>query len=300
VAGAVAILLGATLALRPYLFPDWATPAFVALGTGLVTLATWAVGIGEGDNEILYLMPVLYSFYFLSERQALMQLGLVAAAYGWLLAANVPAAMAAQRWLTTVGTLLVAGLLVRALNRRVEDLVQELDSSARLDPLTGALNRRGFDERLGIELSRARRTGEPLTVLTVDLDGLKAINDRHGHGAGDETLELAAAVMADSLRDLDVLARTGGDEFVVLLPGCDPSVGLEKAEALRAEVRARSKRESWPVTASIGVAGAPPFPLDPEALMNAADTALYRAKALGRDRVSLAGRAELRRALSAD
>jgi len=298
--GSAAVLLGAVLVMRPHLFPEWATPWFVALGTVLVTLSTQAAGVRETDNEVFYLMAILYSFYFLSRREAFLQLAVVAVAYGWLLLSEITIEMAVARWVTTIGTLLVAGLFVRTLNSRVEELVDELDSNARLDPLTGTLNRRGLDERLGIEISRARRTGEPLTALTVDLDGLKAINDRHGHGAGDEALELAAEVMADSLRDLDVLARTGGDEFVLLLPGCDPSTGLDIAENLLAEVRRRSERESWPVTVSVGVAAAPPLPLDPEALIVAGDSALYRAKALGRDRASLAGRAELRRALRVD
>jgi len=126
------------------------------------------------------------------------------------------------------------------------------------------------------------------------------VNDKFGHAAGDEALELVAAVTAEGLRDVDVLARVGGDEFVILLPNCEPGLGLEIAGALKAEVAARSERESWPATLSMGVAGAPPLPLDPEALLEAADRALYRAKALGRDRVSLAGRAELRQALERD
>ena len=104
--------------------------------------------------------------------------------------------------------------------------------------------------------------------------------------------------MAEGLRDVDVLARIGGDEFVILLPSCEPGGGLEVAEELRAGARALRARV-WPVTLSMGVAGAPPLPLDPEALLGAADRALYRAKSLGRDRGPRSpGPAELRRALS--
>ena len=302
-ASALATLAGALLVLRPYWIPVWATPFFVALGTVLITLATRTAGVsgtGAADNEVLYLMVVLYAFYFLSARQAVAQLALVGVAYGWLLNEDVPLDVGATRWVTTIGTLAVAGVLVRQLNTRVEGLIDELDASAQRDPLTGALNRRGLDERLGIELTRARRTGEPMTVVTADLDGLKHVNDEHGHAAGDEALLLAAQVMADALRDVDVLARIGGDEFVILLPNCEPAQGLEVANALCEEMRTRSERESWPATLSMGVAGAPPMPLDPDGLLQAADRALYRAKALGRDRVSLAGHAELRRALPGD
>lgn len=302
-ASSVAGLAGALLILRPRWFPMWVTPLFVALGTVLITLATKTAGVsgtGASDNEVLYLMVVLYAFYFLTARQAVIQLAFVGLAYGWLLAGEVPVDVGASRWVTTIGTLAVAGILVRQLNSRVEGLIDELDASAQRDPLTGALNRRGLDERLGIELTRARRSGEPLTVIAADLDGLKDVNDQFGHLAGDEALQLAAEVMAEGLRDVDVLARIGGDEFVILLPACDPQVGLRVGEELRAEMGLRSERESWPATLSVGVAGAPPLPLDPDALLGAADRALYRAKSLGRDRVSLAGQAELRHALKRD
>lgn len=300
VAGAVAVVLGATLVARPSLLPLWATPLLVAFGTVLITLATRTTGV-EGvraaDTEILYLLVVIYAFSFLSAPHAFAQLALIGGAYAWLLLESVPPMMASTRWGVTLGTLTVAGVLIRGLNQRFEALVSELDASARRDPLTGALNRRGLDERLGIELARARRTGEPLCVLTADLDGLKEVNDTHGHRAGDEALELTASVIGASLRDVDVLARTGGDEFVMVLPSCEPDVALDIAELLRRRLRERSAKESWPVTLSAGVANAPPLPLDPETLLAAADRALYRAKALGRNRSSVAGQAELKRAM---
>ncbi len=296
----VALLLGGLLVARPESFPQSATPWFVAFGTVLVTLAARTAGVTGthgADNEVLYLIVVLYAFYFLSTWVAVVELALIGLAYGALLLEAVPFDVAVTRWGVTVGTLSVAGLLVRHLNLRVDSLISELDAGARRDPLTGILNRRGLDERLGIEITRARRTGEPLCVLTADLDGLKQINDRYGHAAGDEALGLAAEVMAGGLRDVDVLARTGGDEFVLLLPNCGTGAGFTIAEQLLEGMRMRSSTESWPTTVSVGVAGAPPLPLDPDALVAAADRALYRAKALGRNRASMAGSAEVRRVL---
>ncbi len=296
----IALALGGLLVAHPGLFPQWATPVLVAFGSMLVTLAVRTSGVTDthgADNEVLYLMVVLYAFYFLSTWVAVAELALIGVAYGAVLLEMVPFDVAVTRWGVTLGTLSVAGLLVAQLNRRAESLISELDAGARRDPLTGALNRRGLDDRLGIEIARARRTGEPLCVLTADLDGLKQINDRYGHGAGDEALELAAEVMAKGLRDVDVLARTGGDEFVLLLPNCDAAAGFAIAEQLLESMRVRSNAESWPATISVGVAGAPPLPLDPDALAAAADRALYRAKALGRNRASAAGSAEVKRAL---
>ena len=301
--GVLALALGGLLAARPGMTPLWATPYYVAFGTVLVTLAARTAGVSATNGAghgVLYLMVVLYSFYFLSTRMAVLQLALVGAAFGWILLEQLTFEDSLIRWGVTLGTFAAAGLFVRSLNQSVESLIEELDAGARRDPLTATLNRRGLDERLGIEIARARRTGEPLCVLTADLDGLKEINDRFGHPAGDEALELSAEVMAAGLRGVDVLARTGGDEFVILLPNCDAAKGLEIAEQLRDGMRARSAAESWPATVSIGVAGAPPLPLDPEALLEAADRALYRAKAIGKDRASMAGRAEVRRVLGVD
>lgn len=300
IAAAAAVIIGAVLMFRSETIPTSATPFFVALGTLLITLTTRVAGVDGtrgADNEVLFLIVVIYAFYFLSAPQAFLQLAFIGVCYALLLFEALPGEIALSRWGVTLGTLTVAGMLVRSLNERVEGLISELDVTARRDPLTGTLNRRGLDERFGIELARARRTGEPLTIVTADLDGLKEINDRYGHRAGDEALEFAADVMASGLRDVDVLARAGGDEFVLLLPNCLPEAGLEIAEGLRRRLGERSAAESSPVTLSVGVAGSPPLPLDPELLMTASDRALYRAKAEGRDRSSLAGKSETKQTL---
>ena len=292
VAGALALVIGVLLVAWPAFAPLWATPLFVAFGTVLITLDIHTGGLQDSltsDNQILYLMVVLYSFYFLTTSQAVVQLVLVGIAYGWLLLDAVPTSQALARWGVVLGTLTIAGLLVGGLNRRVELLLAELLVSARRDPLTGALNRRGLDERLALEMARAERTAEPLTLVVADLDDLKGLNDRHGHGAGDQALELAAKVMKGGLRESDALARLGGDEFVLILPNCEPEAGLEIAQKMRARLRQLSADELHPLTMSAGAAGAPPLALDPAQLLAAADRALYRSKQDGRDRSSLAG-----------
>jgi diguanylate cyclase (GGDEF)-like protein len=112
---------------------------------------------------------------------------------------------------------------VAALVRELEALseqVRVLTRLARTDPLTGLANRRGWDEQLARELARARRSGEALSVVLLDLDDFKAFNDAHGHQAGDRLLLEAAAAWNGQLRDVDTLCRWGGDEFAVLLPAC--------------------------------------------------------------------------------
>ncbi|MDX6373978.1 MAG: hypothetical protein QOD98_2966, partial [Nocardioidaceae bacterium] len=107
-----------------------------------------------------------------------------------------------------------------------------LVDQARRDPLTGLVNRRGWEETLQAEMSRAKRSRAPLSMLMLDLDGLKAFNDTHGHQAGDALIAAAARAWESRLRPTDVLARFGGDEFAALLPGCDETTALRVAEAL--------------------------------------------------------------------
>lgn len=118
------------------------------------------------------------------------------------------------------------------------DATVALADQARRDPLTGLLNRRGWEDALGAEMARARRRTEPLSMLILDLDGLKAFNDTAGHQAGDELLASASRTWQSRLRPTDVLARYGGDEFVVLLPGCDEAAAVHVAEGLLADLPA--------------------------------------------------------------
>jgi len=112
---------------------------------------------------------------------------------------------------------------VASLKREIAALTAEVHALARLartDPLTGLANRRGWDEQLGRELSRAQRSGGALSVALLDLDNFKSFNDAHGHQAGDRLLVEAAAAWREQLRDIDVLCRWGGDEFALVLPDC--------------------------------------------------------------------------------
>jgi diguanylate cyclase (GGDEF)-like protein/PAS domain S-box-containing protein len=161
---------------------------------------------------------------------------------------------------------------------------------SRTDDLTQLKNRRSFDEALQREWRRAIRSGRPLSLLILDLDHFKDLNDSAGHQAGDATLRaVAATVRSWARRAGEVAARYGGDELAVILPSTDESAARTLAERLRAAVQELSAihpATGSAVTASIGVATARPAPGgDPESLLSAADQALYRAKAGGRNRV---------------
>jgi diguanylate cyclase (GGDEF)-like protein len=177
----------------------------------------------------------------------------------------------------------IVGAVVRGLAGRNERLVAAWKAEARVDALTGLLNRRGFEERLAVEVARAARDGASLAVVSFDLDRFKLINDEQGHAAGDRALIALAGAIRDHARGGDVTARWGGEEFVVVLPGA----GVDAARGFAERVREALPATGAGVTVSAGVSAAT-APLDPQALLHAADAALYEAKRAGRDRTVVA------------
>ena len=173
-------------------------------------------------------------------------------------------------------------LTMRLLAAQIGEHVERNRLSAEIttDPLTGLTNRRGFESALQRELSRARRQDLPLSLAVVDLDRFKAINDSLGHAAGDLALRAASTAWPPALRDTDLLARTGGDEFAVLLPSCPAEEAVRVLERVRAGT-------PLALTCSIGVATLAAGEAAPE-LFARADAALYAAKRAGRDRVHVA------------
>ncbi|HEY0873939.1 MAG TPA: GGDEF domain-containing protein [Vicinamibacterales bacterium] len=184
-------------------------------------------------------------------------------------------------------TAVVFSLFGFILGRQADQLLR----LSRTDPLTGLSNARELFERLDVELIRCRRRAEPLTMLVIDLDGLKRINDEHGHRAGDQALRRVADAIRSVLRRTDCGARWGGDEFAVLAPGISGAAGVALAERIRASIQ---QGTGLPLSASIGVAsfdpGGDPRPIDADALMHAADAAMYEAKRRGRNTVVVAAR----------
>ena len=174
-------------------------------------------------------------------------------------------------------------------NRELEHKNAELAALAITDPLTQLHNRRYFMTRSEEELRRSQRYGGPLTILLLDVDHFKKVNDTHGHQVGDEVLVAVAQRLRASLRSTDVLARYGGEEFVV----CLPETPVDGARAIAERLRASVEAEIVPamgraVTVSIGVAMLRPDTQSVGSLLENADAALYRAKRAGRNRVELA------------
>jgi diguanylate cyclase (GGDEF)-like protein len=165
-------------------------------------------------------------------------------------------------------------------------LLEQVQKMATTDGLTGIANRRSFDIGLERELSRATRNGSALTVVLLDLDHFKQLNDNYGHQVGDEVLRMVGGALAEHCRDFDMAARYGGEEFAVIMPGCQEHESIEAAERLRRVVA--DCESPIPITASVGVATYPLNGTTVDQLIKAADDALYQSKRSGRDRVTAA------------
>ncbi|MBE0685247.1 MAG: diguanylate cyclase [Anaerolineaceae bacterium] len=189
-------------------------------------------------------------------------------------------------------------IATRALEKANKTLMQKLDEIEKLqiqlkeqairDPLTGLFNRRFFDEYFSNELIRSIRTNTPISLLMVDIDHFKSVNDRFGHDVGDQVLEMLGEILKTMFRKSDVSCRFGGEEFLVLLPGLAHDQAFNRAEALRERFEQASREAEFlyaQVTVSIGISNYPMHSDNTRDLFRTADRALYQAKDQGRNRV---------------
>ncbi len=173
--------------------------------------------------------------------------------------------------------------LVRQRTLELEHANQELERLASSDPLTGLLNRRGFDARLVTALALARRSGRPLSVITIDIDHFKRVNDTYGHEIGDNVLRSLALQLKARLRVSDAVARLGGEEFIVLLPDTALDDALQMARELVAMIEARPQELVGRVTISAGLSALRAEDEDAGPMLRRSDDALYAAKTAGRN-----------------
>lgn len=187
-------------------------------------------------------------------------------------------------------------LVARIMLRTTRELlrVSSLEAESATDPLTGLKNRRAFDQCWKVELARAKRFGIPLSLLVIDVDHFKGVNDSYGHAVGDQVLIKVGQLICSCLRVSDVAARYGGEEFAVIAPHTAPNMAALVAERLRAAVQRDAHHVldrigyEGSITVSIGVAGTSDVALSGERMFESADEALYQAKRSGRNRVAVA------------
>ena len=181
--------------------------------------------------------------------------------------------------------LMMASLLSAVVVRRTQELLR---LSTR-DPLTGLFNRGHLHDRVSAEVSRARRSKQPLTIAMIDVDHFKSFNDKHGHAAGDQVLRVIAAELLKAFRKTDIVGRYGGEEFVIAMPDTDRGAGARKLEEVRQLIEGTRIQTKTGATVNVTISGGlAAFPIDgvgDEELLAVADARLFQAKGEGRNRI---------------
>jgi len=251
---------------------------------GLLGAVDYLTGF-ELSLGVFYLLPIAFVAWFVSNRAGLA--ASVVSALTWFLADKFAGEtlshplIAGWNAISRLGFFVVVALLLS----RLKTLLENEKDSARTDHLTGAANVRSFYEITEVEITRARRYGHPFTVIYMDADNFKAVNDLSGHLIGNALLCRVVDTIKSSLRASDSVARLGGDEFGVLLP----ETGRESAQIVARKMQEQLVREmqnqGWPVTFSIGVVTCVAPPSTVEELIKLADDSMYEVKRSGKNRI---------------
>lgn len=278
---AISLLGAVALMLAGKRLPVAGFPILCILLVALDGYVVRHVGAAAG-GVMMYVLPVLWVACFFERRQTLLVLCAVGLAQALALAGSPGAIHFASDWFGVMVPAAVVAVLTTALAENHWQLLADSEAKARVDQLTGLVNRRGLLERADLELARARRQASIVSVVAFDVDHFKRINDAYGHDSGDQVLARLGEIMRQHVRGIDVAARTGGEEFVLLLPSCGPADARVVADRVRDEFARRPIAGIPRVTVSAGIASElSPGELKP--LLLAADRALYEAKAAGRD-----------------
>jgi len=295
VAQAVVVIFAA-LAVFMAAFPKLVVERTIAVAWLIVLVTTVEISLlvavvrGVPALPLFYAWPLLSASFLFSRRDFLLAMLWAAIAYALaLLPLFHHAVFPWVNYALVLAASLVTLSAVRALSETTNRLFHELPRPAALDPLTEVLNRRSFDERGQLIWDESLLTGAPLVAVVMDLDHFKSINDRFGHAIGDAALQHVAGLLRTSFRECDLIARTGGEEFAVVLPDTDLNSALAMTEYFRDTLGRSRTNEGARLTVSIGLATRGSEPTI-QALLVAADRATYTAKDQGRDRVVVAPR----------
>ena len=251
-----------------------------------VAAADWVTG-PDLSVQFFYLVPITFLAWFEGRLSALI-IGVVSA--GAVLGVNLwtaargGAPLPVPAWNAGVAAAIFVSFALSLSTLR--SALRRLGELSHTDPLTEISNRRSFLDAAGAELARARRTGNPFSLMYIDLDNFKHVNDTFGHQAGDSLLRTIGAELRSATRATDVVARLGGDEFAVLLPETDREGAADAAAKVRARLHACMNLGGWPVTFSIGVVSCSRLPESVDLVMDAADRLMYSVKKSGKNGIA--------------
>ena len=256
-----------------------------------ITWVLWFTGGLQSPLLNLYLLPVITSALALGKLATLLEVALITACFvllGGSLVEPVAAVSGAIVPLAQLAPMLLVAYVTTMFSADIRYGLNKAKLLSETDELTEIYNMRGFSFIMDRAFSQAVRYSRPLSVLMIDSDNLKAVNDEHGHEAGNDLLRLIASGIKSQLRTTDVPARFGGDEFVAMLPDTGPGGARDVAERIRETIARKPlelRAKSVTITVSVGVASYPEDGRSADTLLERADAAMYRAKSEGRNRV---------------
>lgn len=229
---------------------------------------------------IFYIIPIAWGAWFAGRGAGILYA--VISACTWTIV-NAGYQPTTQVW--WIGEKFIFLLLFAWVFSRLHGALAKEQELSRTDPLTGAMNRRCFWELAEHEMQRSGRSHRPMTLVYLDADNFKKVNDTLGHKTGDQLLQSIAAVLVKNLRKSDMVARLGGDEFVILLPETGFDAAGAVLEKIRAELLAEMSRHLWPVTFSIGAMSFQDIPGSFDEVVHLSDTLMYAVKESGKNAV---------------
>ena len=264
--------------------PDWAVFAFGML-QALAIVAVKTIALPGVPLTDFLLIPVAWTGWLSRSRTYAYAAAVCIAGVTVFIAEVGPTRAPLAATLVSAGARLLLYLIALAVLRAIRRVQVAREEEARTDHLTGVANGRAFEAIAAREIAHSRRRGGELSLLYLDVDEFKDVNDRFGHGAGDEVLTAIGEAMVTSVRASDVVARLGGDEFAVLMPGTGRFAAVTVARRMRERLGGVVTADGGRVRFSIGVVSYAVPPTCADAMIRDADAVMYRAKGLGKDRI---------------